>query len=100
GGAHDPAIVDLSDDELIKIVSGELRSILGVSAIPEAIGVCKVRRAIPQYTLGHVARVSRIREMEQAQKGLYLAGNYIQGVSVPDCISRAVKLAAAISVPK
>jgi protoporphyrinogen/coproporphyrinogen III oxidase len=100
GGSHDPAAIDLSDDELTRIVGKELQSILGTSATPKAIGVARVRRAIPQYRLGHVARLARIREIEKAQAGLHLAGNYLQGVSVPDCISRALKLADQLTATR
>jgi protoporphyrinogen/coproporphyrinogen III oxidase len=96
GGAHDTGVVDLSDDQLAGIVSNELRSILRISAEAQVVGVRKIRRAIPQYNIGHVSRVARITEQERAQPGLHLAGNYLQGVSVPDCISRAIKLASTI----
>jgi protoporphyrinogen/coproporphyrinogen III oxidase len=97
GGAHDRGAVDLTDEELIKIVGGELKSILRTPATPAPVGVWRVRQAIPQYMIGHVARVARIREIEKAQPGLHFAGNYMQGVSVPDCISRAMKLASHIA---
>jgi oxygen-dependent protoporphyrinogen oxidase len=96
GGSHDPGAVDLSDEELIKIAGEELQRALAATSPPQAIGVRKLRRAIPQYTIGHAARVARIDDLLRAQMGLHLIGNYLRGVSVPDCIDRASDLAAQL----
>ena len=50
-------------------------------------------RAIPQYELGHGRFVERAREIERSLPGLRLAGNFLGGISVPDCIRNATALA-------
>ena len=50
-------------------------------------------RAIPQYELGHGRFVERAREIERSLPGLRLAGNFLAGISVPDCIRNATALA-------
>ncbi|MBL8150671.1 MAG: protoporphyrinogen oxidase [Blastocatellia bacterium] len=97
GGAHDLGAVELRDEELVAIVSGELKKILSTSADAKLISLWKWQKAIPQYCIGHVAKLKRIEAAVKGQKGLYLAGNYLQGVSVPDCVSRAIKIAEDIN---
>jgi oxygen-dependent protoporphyrinogen oxidase len=41
---------------------------------------------MPQYTLGHLDRVSQVIEHAGRHAGLVLAGNYLGGVGVPDCV--------------
>jgi oxygen-dependent protoporphyrinogen oxidase len=48
---------------------------------------------MPQYTLGHLDRVSKVRELVSRHPGLILAGNAFDGVGIPDCV-RSGNLAA------
>jgi oxygen-dependent protoporphyrinogen oxidase len=41
---------------------------------------------MPQYHLGHLERVKRIRERLASLPGLALAGNAYSGLGIPDCI--------------
>lgn len=96
GGAHDPSAVSLSREQLAGIVSAELARILETEARPEIVNVWRMERAIPQYTLGHCDRLRRIGAMLAASPGLALVGNYLQGVSVPDCINRGLETAGSL----
>lgn len=96
GGSHDEKAIELTDKELGDIVSQEIKSILALKNTPKAISVYKYQKAIPQYTLGHLTRLSNIESELKSQPGLYLASNYLQGVSLGDCVSRANKLAITI----
>jgi oxygen-dependent protoporphyrinogen oxidase len=96
GGAHDPQAIDLPDATLVKIVETELQQIFATTAPAQLIGLQRWPQAIPQYNLGHIARRQQIMEFLRSQPGLYLAGNYLQGVSVPDCVSRGRQIATQI----
>jgi oxygen-dependent protoporphyrinogen oxidase len=48
---------------------------------------------MPQYTVGHTARVAEIETRVAAIPGLYLAGNAYHGIGIPDCV-RSAKLTA------
>lgn len=96
GGSHDEKAVELADEELGQIVSQEIKSILNLKNTPKAISIYKYQKAIPQYTLGHLTRLATIESELNSQPGLYLASNYLQGVSLGDCVSRANKLAITI----
>ena len=41
---------------------------------------------MPQYHVGHVKKVERIRDRAAALPGLVLAGNAYSGPGIPDCI--------------
>jgi oxygen-dependent protoporphyrinogen oxidase len=96
GGATDPEAIKLSDEELIRIVHDDLSKVLGVSGEPRRLPVTRYERAIPQYTLGHAARAESIEAMLRGITGLWIAGNYLRGVSLGDCIKQAERVAVEI----
>lgn len=97
GGATDPEAIKLGDEELIRIVHDDLGKVLGVSGEPRRLPITRYERAIPQYTLGHAARVERIEAMLRDISGLWLAGNYLRGISLGDCIKNAERVAVEIA---
>jgi oxygen-dependent protoporphyrinogen oxidase len=50
---------------------------------------------MPQYQVGHIARIARIRA-RAAALGIHLAGNAYDGVGIPDCIRSGEDAAAAL----
>ena len=96
GGTRKTDILEYNDDELINMTLGDLKAILRVEAKPEFIRIIRQPRAIPQYTLGHQERINSIEKGLLDIPGLYLAGNYINGVSVGNCIAEATRLAKEI----
>ncbi len=100
GGRTDPGIVDpsiWSDDRLLGLVQKELGRALGLSGRPKVAIIRRWPRAIPQYEVGHGRFVALAQEIEHELPGLRLAGNFQSGVSVPDCIRNADRIAAEIS---
>lgn len=89
GGWHRGEMVDWSDDRLIQAVCAELRLSSGVAAVPVLAQVVRWPMAIPQYHVGHLARVMRIEAMAEKHPGLYLAGNAYHGVAMNDCVEQA-----------
>lgn len=96
GGALQPEMFELSDSQLIDVTLSELRSIFGVKADPEFAVVARYPRAMPQYHVGHLDRVSRIRQSLQATPWIALAGNTLGGVGLPDSILSGEKAADQI----
>ncbi|HMI52323.1 MAG TPA: protoporphyrinogen oxidase [Candidatus Saccharimonadales bacterium] len=97
GGATDAAAVSLSDEELAAIAHQELVPILGITGEPSFSNVVRYERAIPQYNLGHTARVDRMEKSRASYKNLWLTGNYLQGPSVGACVEHAVKVARDVA---
>jgi len=93
GGRTDPEIVGWDDERIVSTVVAELRGPLGLQGEPAFRRIRRWPRAIPQYELGHGRFVERAREIERALPGLSLGGNFLGGVSVPDCIKNATAMA-------
>lgn len=86
----------VSRDELVDTARDELRYTLRIEAPPCLVHVVKHARSMPQYTVGHGQRIARIRERVGAQPGLYVAGNWLDGVGVSDCIRSGNVVARAV----
>jgi len=86
GGAMQPEALDRTDGEMIETVLKELRSIFGVTGAPDFAVVARYPQAMPQFTVGHLERVQEIRRLAGSLNRLTLAGNFFDGVGVPDCI--------------
>jgi len=88
GGPHNQEILNRSDEELVRTVLAEFRSILGLSpqAKPLLSRVFRWHRGMPQYTLGHLERVGLIEDRSARIPGLALAGGSYRGVGLPNCI--------------
>jgi len=44
---------------------------------------------MPQYTLGHEERLSRIEQGLSKLPGLFLTGSAYQGIGISDCVHQA-----------
>ena len=93
GGARTPELALLPDEQLISKVRSDLQDILGLKAEPDFIRIFRHTRAIPQYLVGHAARLKTIDEKLQKHPGLVLTGNAFKGVSLNDCVVNAWKTA-------
>jgi oxygen-dependent protoporphyrinogen oxidase len=89
GRAGESAVLQRSDEELIALVRGELRALLGVTAEPVDALVTRWGGGLPQYGVGHVERVRRIRDAVAAVPGLAVCGAAFDGVGIPACIAAA-----------
>jgi oxygen-dependent protoporphyrinogen oxidase len=97
GGQHDPAVVDLADNELIETVRRDLRSVMGIAAAPTLSRVFRWRRAGAQHTVGHLRRTEEIERRLRAHGNVYVAGAGFRSVGIPDCVAEARRIAAEIS---
>jgi oxygen-dependent protoporphyrinogen oxidase len=97
GGSRNSALAEVPDAELVSNIHGELQPILGITGDPEIVGITRWERAIPQYAIGHAERVKRIDELMDRMGALTLAGNYLHGVSVGDCVKEADRKAREIA---
>ncbi len=87
GRAAQQELLEESDDTLVKWAREELAAIHGITAPPSLVRVTRWPRGMPQYTLGHAARLERIAERLALAPGLLLAGASYRGVGIPDCIT-------------
>jgi oxygen-dependent protoporphyrinogen oxidase len=99
GGATDGAIVQYDDDEIVATVHRDLQRmvLLPESSGPEVLAVHRWAQAIPQYTRGHQQRIAIAQTAAARVGGVFLCSNYIQGVSLGDCISQGRAVAATVA---
>lgn len=89
GRSGDETIVDLSDDQIIKIVLDDLKKTMNITMEPEFSIISRWKNSMPQYTVGHKQRVETIKnEMKSQLPGVFLAGASYEGIGLPDCIDQ------------
>ena len=96
GGALDRAAVDLDDETLIERAHADLARLIGVSGPPRASSLTRFREAIPQFEIGHAARVVRLERQVEKHQGLYLAGSALGAYGLADCVASGEAVAATI----
>jgi oxygen-dependent protoporphyrinogen oxidase len=96
GGATDPEAVTLSNEALAALVHSEIRDLLQAGSVPAFANVQIYRRALPQYNLGHAARLAAIEKLRLAAGNLYFVGNYLRGPAIGSCVEQALAVASTI----
>ncbi|MGV9427648.1 protoporphyrinogen oxidase [Streptomyces sp. NPDC003656] len=89
GRHRETEILRRDDAELTAIARRDLRAATGVDATPVAAHVTRWTDGLPQYPVGHHARVARIREHVAKLPGLAVCGAQYDGVGIPACIASA-----------
>ena len=79
-----------------KNVRDELASLLGVTATPIFSRIWRHPNSMPQYHVGHEARVKRIEAALQQFPTLALAGSAYHGVGISDCVRTGEEAAEKI----
>ena len=96
GGARASHLAELPDEQLLDWVRSDLRDIMGLCADPEFVKIYRHEKAIPQYRVGHAARLTAIEKGLEQFPGLVMTGNAFRGVSLNDCVLNATKIAHRI----
>jgi oxygen-dependent protoporphyrinogen oxidase len=86
GGSRQPDLARLPKDQLLALVRGELKDLMGVSALPVLARVFSHERGIPQYLTGHGQLLERVARRLAKMPGLHLNSNAYRGVSLNDCV--------------
>ena len=96
GGVRNPELAQVPKADLVAQVQGELAELLGIKGAPVLQRIRRWALGLPQYTLGHRARATLLQTTSQRNAGLFVTGNFLQGVSVANCLSTAVQTASDI----
>ncbi|HSF27136.1 MAG TPA: protoporphyrinogen oxidase [Actinomycetes bacterium] len=89
-GRHgEAAALQRDDADLAAAAAAELGEIAGVSGPPVEIRVTRWGGALPQYAVGHRARVRRARAAIAEHPGLAVCGAAYDGIGIPACIGSA-----------
>ncbi|WP_030018440.1 protoporphyrinogen oxidase [Streptomyces monomycini] len=87
----------LDDKELVARSRTELSAATGLTAVPYATAVTRWATGLPQYTVGHVARMDRVREHVGQLGTLAVCGAAYDGVGITSCVESAQRAAEAIT---
>jgi protoporphyrinogen/coproporphyrinogen III oxidase len=96
GRHREEASLQASDEELVAHVVEDLSVAAGQPVRPVDTHVQRWGGALPQYAVGHLARVTRIRSAVAAVPGLAVCGAAYGGVGVPAVIGSARRAAAEV----
>jgi oxygen-dependent protoporphyrinogen oxidase len=83
--------------ELIAKSVRDLRKLMSIHQRPVYSSVTSWPLSMPQYVVGHQARIQEIENLLKKDGDLYLVSNYLRGVGIPDCIEQAEVTARAIA---
>lgn len=96
GGALQAEMMALDEDAMITAAREEFAALLGVTAKPALACVRRWPDAMPQYDVGHLTRVATIEREAATLHGLAVAGAFLRGVGIPDCVHSGEAAAEAV----
>jgi oxygen-dependent protoporphyrinogen oxidase len=92
GGYKRPELSQISYSDCYHIIGKTLQRHLSINASPKILVMRRYYEAIPQFHIGHKQLCDRIiAEIAKKNRNVSLIGNYIEGVSLNDCVRRAKK---------
>jgi oxygen-dependent protoporphyrinogen oxidase len=89
GRLGEDAVLQRDDADLAGLAAADLHDATGVRGQPVDVRVSRWGGGLPQYSVGHLDRVARIRAGIAAAPGLAVCGAAYDGVGIPACISTA-----------
>lgn len=96
GGQRSPDLALKGDEELINIAKKGVQETMGIDDKPDVVFVKRYEKGIPNYGIGHKAKMVKLFNRLKQHKGLYLNSNAYCGVAVNDCVSNSKKCAQHI----
>lgn len=89
GRLGEEALLQRDDGELAELAAADLGAATGVRGAPADVRVSRWGGGLPQYTVGHLDRIRRIREGISGLPGLAVCGAALDGIGIPACIASA-----------
>ena len=99
GRHREEAVLQRSDDELAALSLGDLADAVGLTARPVDVHVQRWGGGLPQYAVGHLDRVARIRAAVAEVAGLAVCGAAYDGVGIPAVIASSRRAVADLGGP-
>ncbi|MFE3325427.1 protoporphyrinogen oxidase [Streptomyces sp. NPDC059176] len=88
--------LEREDADLVAVSLADLGEATGLAARPVATDVTRWIDGLPQYPVGHLARVARVRDAVAKLPGLRVCGAAYDGVGIPACIGSGQRAAEEI----
>jgi len=83
-------------DKLLRDILKETERLFGIKEEPQIKVFSYWSEGYPLFDLKHIQRIEKIRAIEQQLKGIYLAGCYLDGAGIPDCLAQAKSMARRV----
>ncbi|HEY0950210.1 protoporphyrinogen oxidase [Nocardioides sp.] len=96
GRHREELALQASDEELVAWSLEDLAAAVGLAATPVDTHVQRWGGGLPQYAVGHLDRVDRIRAAVAGVPGLAVCGAAYDGVGIPAVIASAHRAAAEV----
>ncbi len=83
-------VLTLGEQDLAALYVKEMHQVLPRLGMPAYLKVFRQPQAIPQYQVGHLRKMgAAIQQLRTDCPHVALAGSYVDGVGIPDCVRRA-----------
>lgn len=89
GRHRDERALQVDDTELVQVALEDLSAAINLCVRPVDWHVQRWGGALPQYTVGHLDRVRRVRSAVAKNTGLAVCGAAYDGLGIPACIASA-----------
>jgi oxygen-dependent protoporphyrinogen oxidase len=97
GRHREEATLQAADDDLVRVSLADLAAMAGITVRPVDTHVQRWGGALPQYAVGHLDRVARIRAEVAGLPGLAVCGAAYDGVGIPAVIGSARRAVASVT---
>ena len=97
GGVQNQALFEQDDASLQRTLLDALRPLLSITGDPIYATMARWPRTMPQYHIGHKDLIATIRERVSTYPGLAIAGNFLDGVGIPQCIHNGQLAAGSVA---
>ncbi|MGE5225539.1 MAG: protoporphyrinogen oxidase [Planctomycetaceae bacterium] len=95
GADGDEDVLEAEDGEIVAACERHLAALLPLPERAEAARVVRWPGSMPQYDLGHLQRVERIRDRLPA--GIFVCGQAFDGAGIAGCVRSAEETALAVA---
>jgi protoporphyrinogen/coproporphyrinogen III oxidase len=96
GRHREEATLQVPDEELVRVSRADLAEAVGLRAAPVEVHVQRWGGGLPQYALGHLDLVARVRADVARVSGLAVCGAAYDGVGIPAVVASAQRAVAAL----
>jgi oxygen-dependent protoporphyrinogen oxidase len=97
GRQGEEATLQAADEGLVRVSLADLAALAGITARPVDSHVQRWGGGLPQYAVGHLDRVARIRAAVGGHPGLAVCGAAYDGVGIPAVIGSARRAVASVT---
>lgn len=89
---------NLGKEEIIDVAKKEISELMNISGEPAYTWIKHWSVSLPQYKTGHTDKVKQLKSYFANCPGFHVAGAFLEGVGIPDCIRQGKIVAKAVEI--